>query len=237
MLRRKGGQSVAGQDWYEQYAQTFGGYRKLWDSSIEGENGETAFTQWLRKTIPSYPKVLDVGCGDGIYTLHMSALAERIWGIDYAPSMIALARKYQQSAAIENVDFTVSNLSTDPLPFQNGELDLIYSRRGPTSHLRDARRVLRPGGLVAGLHTGDRERILGRVAETGFRLLECREFRGVEILPTIQDLALFLSRVPGNPDYTTPDRFAELEATSQTAKTDRGYGVDRWWFLWVAVKD
>jgi SAM-dependent methyltransferase len=223
---------MAGRDWYEQYAHTFGGYRKLWDSTIEGANGEAEFTWWLRRTIPSHPKVLDVGCGDGIYTLHMSALAERIWGIDYAPAMISLARKYQQSAAIENADFTVANLSTEALPFADGELDLIYSRRGPTSHLPEARRVLRPGGLVAGLHTGDRERILGRVEGAGFRLLECREFKAVEILPTVQDLALFLSRVPGYPDYTSPERLAELEARWE--RTDRGYVVDRWWFLWVA---
>jgi SAM-dependent methyltransferase len=227
---------LSGQEWYEQYAETFGGYRKLWDSRIAGDNGEAAFTAWLRTTIPAYPRVLDVGCGDGIYTLHMSALAKQIAGIDFAPAMIALARKYQQSAAIENAQFVAASVSTDALPFADGALDLIYSRRGPSSHLRDAKRVLRPGGLVAGLHTGAQEVIIKRIEQAGFNLLENREFKAVEILPTLQDLALFLSRTPGNPDYTLAEHAVALEALAQQSKAEQGYQVDRWWFMWVAVK-
>ena len=122
----------------------------------------------------------------------MSALAKRIVGVDYAPSMIALARGYQESAAILNADFSVASTSEAPLHFKDDEFDLVYSRRGPSSHLQDARRVLRKGGLVAGLHTGDRERLLGRVDEAGFRLLENKEFKAVEVLPTLDDFALYL---------------------------------------------
>ncbi len=32
-----------GQAWYDECAVRFGGYRRLWDSRIEGENGEAAF--------------------------------------------------------------------------------------------------------------------------------------------------------------------------------------------------
>jgi SAM-dependent methyltransferase len=129
-----------------------------------------------------------------------------------------------------------ASASTDALPFADGELDLIYSRRGPSSHLRDATRVLRPGGLVAGLHTGAQEVIIKRIEQAGFKLLENREFTAVEILPTLHDLALFLSRTPGNPDYTLPEHAVALEALAQQSKAEQGYQVDRWWFMWVAVK-
>ena len=96
-----------GRDWYEALARKFGGYRKLWDSQIEGEDGEAAFTAFLRDTLRRHPhmQVLDVGCGDGLYTLHVSALAGHVTGLDFSPEMIALARRNQQSAAIPNVTF------------------------------------------------------------------------------------------------------------------------------------
>ena len=219
-----------GRDWYEACARRFGGYRKLWDSRVEGENGEVAFTEWLRQTIPSHPRVLDVGCGDGLYTLHMSALAEHITGIDFSPEMIALAHRNQQSAAIENVTFHVGTTSTDHLPFADQQFDLIYSRRGPGSHLRDARRILKPGGLVAGIHTGARQEILERLTTHGFEVLINQEYRGREVFPSLTDYALFLSRMPGAPDYTLP----ENEAALLEHVSGDGYAADRWWFIWVA---
>lgn len=149
---------------------------------------------------------------------------------------VALARRYQQSAAIQNADFIVANLSTEPLPSEDRQLDLICSGRGPTAHLRDAARILRSGGLAVGLHTGDAERILDRVKGAGLHLVETRKFKGVEILPTKQDLALYLSRIPGFPDYTQPELGSELDRVADERKCDRGYAVDRWWLLWVARK-
>lgn len=224
------------QDWYEQCALRFGGYRKLWNSTIEGADGEVAFTAWLRSTIPSYPRVLDIGCGDGLYTLHMSALAQQITGIEMAPSMIDLARRNQQSAAITNVTFVLQN-AREPLPFPDGSLDLVYSRRGASSHLPDAYRALRRGGRVAGIHSGGQETILGRIEAAGFHLLRNEEFDGVEILPTVMDYALYLSRIPGFPDYTQPALSEELAARASECRTDRGYEVPFWRFIWVAVKE
>ncbi|HWI50847.1 MAG TPA: class I SAM-dependent methyltransferase [Symbiobacteriaceae bacterium] len=214
-----------GQDWYEAYARRFGGYRKLWDSRMEGEDGEAAFTAFLRQTVRPHHRVLDVGCGDGLYTLHLSALAEHVTGLDYSPEMIALARRNQQSAAIPNASFVCGSTSGGAaLPFPEQSFDLIYSRRGPTSHLADARRLLRPGGLVAGIHTGARDEILHRLTAAGFRILRNDEYRGTEVIPTREDYALYLSRVPGNPDYSVPAGLADLPD---------GCSVPRWWFIWV----
>jgi SAM-dependent methyltransferase len=227
---------ILSQDWYEQHARRFGGYRKLWESTIKGPNGEAAFTSWLRETIPQHPRVMDIGCGDGLYTLHMSALAKHITGIDYAPTMVALARRYQQSAAVTNATFLELN-GREPLPFDNGEFDLIFSRRGPSSHLMEARRVLRRGGLVAGIHSGAREEIIGRVQAAGFRLIRNEAFAGVEVLPSLEDYALFLSRLPGFPDYTDPSLRTDLEAKAREVETEDGYTVPFWRFIWVGVNE
>jgi SAM-dependent methyltransferase len=223
-----------GQDWYERCARRFGGYLKHWNSTVEGEDGEVAFTRWLREAIPGHPRVLDAGCGDGLYTLHMAALAEQIAGFDFAPAMIEAARRNQQAAGITNVDFRVWN-AREGLPGGVGPFDLIFSRRGPTSHLAAARQVLAPGGLVAGIHTGARDVIIPRLEETGYRVVRNEEYRGLEVFPSLEDFALFLSRVPGNPDFTLPEQRAELEARAAGARTDRGYVVERRWFIWVAA--
>ncbi|HWI64589.1 MAG TPA: class I SAM-dependent methyltransferase [Symbiobacteriaceae bacterium] len=217
-----------GRDWYEAQARKFGGYRKLWDSRIEGSDGEAAFTAFLRQTIRPGHQVLDVGCGDGLYTLHVSALAQHVTGLDFSPEMIALARRNQQSAAIPNVDFVCATTSGTQLPFPDQSFDLIYSRRGPGSHLADARRLLKPGGLVAGIHTGARDEIIGRIEVGGFRVLRNEEFHATEIIPTREDYALFLSRMPGNPDYTQPELFEQL-----APPPPGGYRISRWWFIWV----
>lgn len=222
--------------WYEEHAQRFGGYRKHWDSVVKGSNGEAALTEWLRATIPAYPRVLDIGCGDGVYTLHMSALADQICGLDYAPTMIDLARRNQQSAAIGNARFWVQN-AREPLPFGDGELDLIYSRRGSTSHLLEGRRTLRKGGLVAGIHSGAREEIIGRLKDAGYRIIRNEEFAGVEIIPTLEDYGLWLSRMPGSPDYTDPARREELMARAREHQTPRGYEIPFWRFIWIGVNE
>ncbi|MDF2629316.1 MAG: Methyltransferase type 11 [Symbiobacteriaceae bacterium] len=234
-----------GRDWYEALARKFGGYRKMWDSEFEGEDGEAAFTAFLRETLRQKgaedaglmprrpgPTVLDVGCGDGLYTLHVSALAAQVTGLDFSPEMITLARRNQQSAAIPNVDFVGATTSGTALPFPDQSFDLIFSRRGPSSHLADARRVLKPGGLVAGIHTGARDEIIGRVEAAGFQVVRNQEYRGTEIFPTREDYALFLSRIPGNPDYTLPEHAAELDRLTAPPPP---YRAERWWFIWAGT--
>ncbi len=68
----------------------------------------------------------------------------------------------------------------------------------------------------------------------GFRLLRNEEFSGTEVLPSLEDLALFLSRMPGAPDYTLPERLAEVE---QHPRTEAGYEFPRWWYMWVGVSE
>lgn len=227
-----------GRDWYEACARRFGGYRQLWDWDVEGPDGEVAFTELLRELVPCHGRVLDVGCGDGIYTLHLAALAEQIVGIDYSAEMVAHARRNQQAAAIPNASFLEHNTRSS-LPFPDQSFDLVFSRRGPSSHLADSYRILKPGGIVAGIHSGARDVIIPRVTEAGFRLVRNEEFAGLAILPTLEDFALLMSRIPGNPDYTQPEMRGELERLgAQAARPNgRGYGADHWRFIWMGVKD
>lgn len=100
---------------------------------------------------PSNATVVDLGCGIGRAARWVAPLVRRYIGLDYAPAMIARARRY--NAAIPNVEFLASQTLT-VLP--NESADLIFSeqvfihlsREQQLRYLAQACDVLRPGGLL-----------------------------------------------------------------------------------------
>jgi SAM-dependent methyltransferase len=96
---------------------------------------------------------LDFGCGVGRLT---QALADRfgtVWGIDIAPSMIELARRYDRHP--DRCHYRV-NESADLRIFETGVFGFIYSNivlqhiepRYQGGYLRELVRVLAPGGVL-----------------------------------------------------------------------------------------
>src|SRR5271163_2855691 len=93
-------------------------------------------------------RVLDLACGPGLVT---SAAAERRAlpvGLDFSSAMVALARADHPGIRFEEGDAEV-------LPFADETFDAVVANFGihhvpdPIRALREARRVLRPGGRVA----------------------------------------------------------------------------------------
>jgi len=96
--------------------------------------------------------LLDVGCGPGTITRDLARLVApgMVVGIDAAPTVIAEA---SAEASGGNVSFRVGDVYT--LPFADGSFDIVHAHQvlqhlaEPVAALREMRRVLRPGGLVA----------------------------------------------------------------------------------------
>jgi SAM-dependent methyltransferase len=98
---------------------------------------------------PARPAILDFGCGCGRMTRFLDMLASwRAFGSDVSPEHVRWCRQN-----LRNVD-TRLNGTRPPLPFENGQFDLVYSISIFThlpEHLADAwlgdvARVLKPGG-------------------------------------------------------------------------------------------
>jgi arsenite methyltransferase len=100
--------------------------------------------------------VLDLGSGGGIDVL-LSARrvgsAGKAYGLDMTDEMLELARENQRRADVENVEFLKGTIEEIPLP--DASVDVIISNcvinlSGDKPRvLREAARVLRPGGRFA----------------------------------------------------------------------------------------
>jgi len=103
--------------------------------------------------------VLDLGCGSGAFTTFVAkAVGEhgKVYAVDIQPAMLRqLERKLARSENRDITNIELKQASAYNLPFEDGSLDLVYMvtvlqeipDRGRA--LREVRRVLKPGGILA----------------------------------------------------------------------------------------
>lgn len=131
-------------------------------------------------------QVLDVGCGNGYFGLRMlGAGAKLVVGID--PTMVFVMQWLAMQKLSPGLNNFVLPLGIERLPADTGGFDsvfsmgVLYHRRDPLGHLRQLKKLARPGGQVV-LETlvldGEGEEILeppGRYAR----------MRNVHTVPTV----------------------------------------------------
>jgi len=104
-------------------------------------------------------RVIDLGCGSGAFALFIARVVGgggKVYAVDIQPAMLQqlegkLAKTENQD--IRNIE--LKQASAYELPFEDGSLDLVYMvtvlqeipDRGRA--LREIRRVLKPGGILA----------------------------------------------------------------------------------------
>jgi ubiquinone/menaquinone biosynthesis C-methylase UbiE len=94
---------------------------------------------------------LDVGCGTGFLTFELTGRGYRLTGVDFAPAMIAEARR---KAGERGVDARFEEGDAEQLRFASASFDLVISRHllwtlpHPEAAIDEWIRVLRPGGRL-----------------------------------------------------------------------------------------
>lgn len=109
-------------------------------------------TQWIIKQLGDKARVLDLGCGPGLYTQRIANAGHRVTGMDFSQSSIDYAKQQADSAGLD-IDYVCGNyLETD---FGSGYdlIMMIYCDFGVLS-LEDRQRLLSkvydalsPGGM------------------------------------------------------------------------------------------
>jgi ubiquinone/menaquinone biosynthesis C-methylase UbiE len=94
---------------------------------------------------------LDVGCGTGFLAFELTARGHRVTGVDFAPAMIAEARR---KADERGIPIRFQQADAEQLPFAGSHFDLVMSRHllwtlpHPEAAIDEWIRVLRPGGRL-----------------------------------------------------------------------------------------
>jgi len=103
-------------------------------------------------------RVLDVGCGRGEILRHCARLGAEVFGVDYAPAALGLARDLVRQELSRPIGLYQSDAKVLPFPAATFDRVLMFD---VVEHLHPweldqaldaARRVLRPGGMVV-VHT------------------------------------------------------------------------------------
>lgn len=177
------------------------GYR-IWSTTYDDPgNGLFDYEQpFVRHILDSLPAAitLDAACGTGRYAEHLSALGQRVIGIDSSPEMLARAR-----TRVPRAEFLQGDLHR--LPLARDHVDIIVCALALT-HLPDLEpvmaefaRVLRPGGhlVISDVHQelvalGSVPRVRSPAGEPG--LLPAHRHRASDYLNAALPLGLQVRR-------------------------------------------
>jgi SAM-dependent methyltransferase len=113
----------------------------------------SAYADFLLPHLRADAVLLDCGCGSGSITVGLASSVALAIGLDRQAATVRPAMTYVEEQRIANVHFLAGNASA--LPFADAIVDAVLlhsvleTTEKPLSFLRETRRVLTTGGIVA----------------------------------------------------------------------------------------
>ncbi|MBU3129958.1 class I SAM-dependent methyltransferase [Clostridium tagluense] len=227
-----------GMEWYDMIAKRNGGYKSNTVFTVEGISGEDVFEKELVQLLHNSKSTLDAGCGHGDFAIKMAKEAHKIIGFDWSIELLKIANSLKEHYKIDNVNFVHATTKAE-LPFEDGQFDLIYCRRGPTSIAYHSR-VLRSSGTIYGIcpeYPNIVDSVSKRLSHNGFVNIEINVFSdAILVFPNTKEFAKFLTAFPGNPDYTLPESKQMLDEIVNENMINWRLCYNQWRFIWKATK-
>jgi ArsR family transcriptional regulator len=191
-----------------------------WDALRDELFGSSFHLEGLLGVLDPSWVVADLGCGTGRTSAALAPFVTQVIAVDASAEMLAAARERLDGAG--QVDLRAGAL--EALPIADGSVDLallvlvLHHVGDPVAVLREAQRILRPGGrvLVIDMQPHDREEYRGQMghvwlgfseAELG-RLLGGAGFTETRVVPLspapgVRGPALFVARATNGRSSST----------------------------------
>jgi SAM-dependent methyltransferase len=121
-------------------------------SKMEYGRGINYYEERLRALgFISHEKILDLACGVGQWSITMSILNEKVYGIDLLGERIRIANLIKEKNNIKNIEF--SSGKSENLPYDDGYFDLVFCYgsfmfMNARATINEINRVLKKGGKV-----------------------------------------------------------------------------------------
>lgn len=238
-------------NFYDRIAKEHGVYDVLYQNIIKeypGENPEDVFKKKILDHSGSDRLALDLGCGDGKFTLSIAGYFRRIFAIDTSRELLAVANKLQKEKKIGNTSFELQDATCTDC--SDGTFDVAYSRRGPIP-FSEIRRVLKPGGFFIGIEIAEldckeikivfgkgqnygewqrskrKEKNIKTFEGLGFKILFAEDYFFNEYYPIYGDLDAFLKRVPIFEDFDSKKDKEKLSKYVSNNTTEKGIKLSR----------
>lgn len=94
----------------------------------------------------------DLGVGDGLLTMMLAEIAESVTAVDLSPEMLRHLEERARAAHLTNIETIEGELEKLPLPDASHDVAVLsqalHHAEHPDRALREARRILVPGGRV-----------------------------------------------------------------------------------------
>ncbi len=130
--------------YFDRVAASFG------DQLLPGRTWE-GLTRGLLQLAPRV-RYADLGIGDGLLTLMLAEVAERVTAVDLSPEMLVQLMTRAEARGLENLEPVEAEIEDLPLPDASHEVvvmsQALHHAREPRIALREACRILVPGGRI-----------------------------------------------------------------------------------------
>jgi ubiquinone/menaquinone biosynthesis C-methylase UbiE len=131
-------------------------YDYIWESFPPYQGLQREVFELLERVVPEGTnrrevRIVELACGPGNFSVKLAEAGFSVVGLDRYGTLIDLAREKRQAKRLANLSFQHADLATSN-SFKDGQFDLLvnihslYVHPAPDQKLKEAYRVLKPGG-------------------------------------------------------------------------------------------